>query len=165
MAMTVRTSRGGAILWVVLLASFLLLISLLFLLNARLRSTVDALEAENVQLATEGLPRLLSETDREAAAPRTAGLAPHQIRLLMRQGLSHPVEDLIADLMNHPELIPAEGALGGTMGFYSEKNIRILTDRYAFASFDDGHSAGYMLLRYHVHDGEIGWTVIDSYVE
>ncbi len=73
-------------------------------------------------------------------------------------------EGIINDLMKHPELIPYDGVLGGTMGFYDTEGIQVLSDRWVFAGFDDGHINGYMLLSYRNNDGKIYWEVIDSYL-
>lgn len=74
-------------------------------------------------------------------------------------------KDIINDLIKHPELIPYDGVLGGTMGFYDPEGIQVLSDRWVFAGFDDGHINGYMLLRYSSNDGKISWEVIDSYLD
>jgi len=73
-------------------------------------------------------------------------------------------DKIIADLLKHPELIPYEPVLGGEMGFFKE-NTKVLSDRWVFAYFEDGHIYGYMLLGYSIENGIIKWEVIDSYVE
>lgn len=84
---------------------------------------------------------------------------------LTRKGLKDPATEIVADLRKHPELIPYKGVLGGTMGFYYEGEIHILSSKWVLASFDDGHIAGIMLLKYEVSDdGKISWEVIDSYL-
>ena len=88
------------------------------------------------------------------------------ITKLKKAGLSDPEKDLIADLMHHRELIPYDGVMGGTMGFYSKQDIHILTSRWILASFEDGHIGGHMLLEYRVHPaGEIHWGVIVAYLD
>jgi len=74
-------------------------------------------------------------------------------------------KDIINDLMKHPKLIPYDGVLGGTMGFYDPEGIHMLSGRWVFAGFDDGHINGYMLLSYSIKDGKISWEVIDSYLD
>jgi len=82
------------------------------------------------------------------------------------EGLSIPVEDLAADLMQHPELIPYKGIMGGKMGFYSKKDIHVLTSRWVLAFFEDGHISGQMLLEYTVSpEGRIYWRVLSSYLD
>lgn len=94
------------------------------------------------------------------------GLTIWQIQRFKKKGLKDPVKDIIADLMKHNELIPYKGVLGGTMGFWSGKDIHILTPKWVFASFDDGHIGGYMLLEYKVsNEGKISWKVVASYLD
>lgn len=70
------------------------------------------------------------------------------------------------DLMDREDLIPFEGRLGGTMDFYTADAIEILSDRWVYARFDDGHVQGGMLLEYAVGaDGEINWRVIEARME
>lgn len=82
--------------------------------------------------------------------------------------MTKPVETnadiIISDLLKHPELIPYEPVLGGKMTFYKE-HTQVLSDKWVFAYFEDGHIVGHMLLGYSVHDGVISWEVIDSYVK
>lgn len=89
-----------------------------------------------------------------------------EIKQLKKKGLQNPIKDIITDLMKHKELIPYKGVLGGTMGFYNEEHIHVLTSKWVLASFADGHIAGKMLLEYSVSDnGKISWKVINSYLE
>jgi hypothetical protein len=88
-----------------------------------------------------------------------------KIAQLKIQGLSDPINDIIADLSKHNELIPFKGVLGGTMGFYDLEDI-IVTSNEVFAPFDDGHIVGYMLLKYQVSsEGKISWKVLDAYLK
>ena len=89
---------------------------------------------------------------------------PDVINPLKQQGFNGSLEDIINDLMEHNELIPYDGVLGGTMGFYDRDNIYVLSDKWVFAYFDDGHINGYMLLSYSINNGTISWKVIDSYL-
>jgi len=84
---------------------------------------------------------------------------------LQSRGLADPVEDIVADLQKHPELIPFEGHFGGTMDFY-DGCVLALTDRWVLASFEDGHNDGYILLRFDVGpDGDIRWERLAAYEE
>jgi len=80
------------------------------------------------------------------------------------KGFEGNVQDIINDLVRHDELIPYEGALGGKMGFYSEDRIYVLSDKWVFAYFEDGHAYGYMLLSYSIDNNKISWKIIDSYI-
>ncbi|NBF39711.1 MAG: hypothetical protein GVY14_04790 [Spirochaetes bacterium] len=70
------------------------------------------------------------------------------------------------DFMDREELIPFEGRLGGTMDFYDPESIYILSDRWVYAEFSDGHVQGGMLLEYTLEpDGEIRWRVLEARLE
>lgn len=74
---------------------------------------------------------------------------------LRRRGLSEPAAQLRDSLEAHPEIIPYDGVLGGTMRF---NEVDLLQPSFAFAEFDDGHIDGSMLLEYEVLDnGRIAW--------
>jgi hypothetical protein len=79
---------------------------------------------------------------------------------LKKKGLPDPESDLRRDLMGHPELIPMEGILGGTMGFV-EDSIALLSQQWVYAEFEDGHTGGCCLLSYEVGPGgHISWHVL-----
>lgn len=89
---------------------------------------------------------------------------PDIINSLKQRGFSGEVQEIISDLIKHNELIPYDGVLGGKMGFYSKEKIFVLSDKWVYAYFDDGHINGYMLLSYNVNNGNISWKVINSYL-
>ena len=76
------------------------------------------------------------------------------IEQLRQKGLTDPPRQLRDSLNAHPELIPFEPVLGGTMMF---DEIAVLQDPFVFANFDDGHIDGSMLLEYEVDSGRIHW--------
>jgi hypothetical protein len=85
------------------------------------------------------------------------------IERMQEKGLANPVQDIINDLKKHKELIPYKGSLGGTMNFYSDNKIWILTNHWVLAYFEDGHNGGYILLEYQVKKGgKITWKRIDA---
>ncbi|AKD01979.1 hypothetical protein POKO110462_21060 [Pontibacter korlensis] len=87
-------------------------------------------------------------------------LSQSDIQRLKRKGLKSPESDLMNDLSRKQnKLIPAEGVLGGTMAI---RDSRILNDRYALAYYEDGHTGGYLVLKYEVNNGNINWTVVDN---
>lgn len=70
------------------------------------------------------------------------------------------------DLINRPDIIPYEGRVGGTMKVYAKDAIYFVDDGLVVASFEDGHNAGTMTLRYTIaEDGSIDWQVISSECE
>ena len=79
-------------------------------------------------------------------------------------GTDDPIGHIKKDLIKRNDLIPFEGVLGGTMGFYDENRIHILNYRWVYAHFEDGHIGGEMLLEYDIsEDGKIKWNIIDFY--
>lgn len=87
-------------------------------------------------------------------------LSESDAQKLQQQGLKSPETDLMNDLnRKQGQLIPAEGSMGGSMAI---RDSRILNDRYALAYYEDGHSGGFLLLKYKVNNGNISWTVIDN---
>jgi hypothetical protein len=88
-----------------------------------------------------------------------------QVDDLRRQGVADPVPTLVADLQRHPKLIPYEGVLGGTMGFYDSTQIHVLNDRWVYAYFEDGHVSGYGLFEYSIGDsGQIEWKRVKEFM-
>lgn len=100
----------------------------------------------------------------EPTNPADPAACPDIAHNLKQQGFNGSVQDIIDDLVKHPELIPYDGVLGGKMGFYYKENIHVLTDKWVFAGFDDGHINGYMLLSYNIKNGAISWKALDSYL-
>ena len=79
---------------------------------------------------------------------------------LRRAGFAEPAESLRADLLRHPELIPAAGVLGGTKAFHPS-SIYLLPGRHVWAITEDGHIEHAMLLRYTVlRDTTLRWDVV-----
>ena len=81
---------------------------------------------------------------------------------------SHNVESpqiLIDDLMNHKEIIPTKGVLGGNMYWVSNSTV-VLNDKYVFSTYEDGHIMGYALLEYHFDEEHtIIWQVKNFFDE
>ena len=118
---------------------------------SRVAAAADSLQAAGGRPDTAG--GLVPGADGPAARP--PGLLANEVHLarLRRAGLRDPLADLRADLQAHPELIPVPSRLGGRMGFYSPDDIVLLNDRWVYAYFEDGHTAGSMLLEFDVREG------------
>ncbi|MBW2039986.1 MAG: hypothetical protein JRI46_10435 [Deltaproteobacteria bacterium] len=141
--------------WIVLSAILLALVFVLSFQYVRYK--------EGLQEAQKGEEALLKKLE---ALEGASLLRSWDVARLKNKGLSNPVEDLAADLMQHRELIPFEGVLGGTVGFYSKKDIHVLTSRWVLASFEDGHVGGRMLLEYRISPGgKISWKVLSAYLD
>ena len=147
-------SRGRRV-WVVLLAALLTVLVIVLFMYVRCGEQLAEAKREGEALQT----KLDALQSRSIVPQRDAGQ-------LKKQGFLKLEEDLATDLMHHRELIPYKGVLGGTMGFYSQKDIHVLTSRWVLAAFEDGHVGGHMLLEYAVSPGgEIQWKVISSYLD
>ena len=69
-------------------------------------------------------------------------------------------------LQEHPEIIPFDGVLGGTMGFYGESEIHLLAPNWVYAKFDDGHILGHGVFEYEIQkDKTLKWKVVRAELE
>jgi hypothetical protein len=160
------------IVWILITLALVISVLVLWRIHSTYDSRLaDALEWERAMtIQIEDVKDSLKETQEllQLEQKSSAGLPKlydWELKRLREKGLEDPVNDLIADLMEHPELIPYQGILGGQMGFYSANQIHVLTPKWVFASFDDGHMSGHMFLEYQVSPGgRISWRVVDSYI-
>lgn len=161
-----KALRIEALVWMLVMVAAIVLSTVLLLHNNRLEKELSQLQHDHQALTAEiaDLREQLSEARQDAH--NRPGLMDWEIEELRKKGLRGPVDDLISDLQEHPQLIPHGGVLGGTMAFGFPEKIHVLTDRWVLAYFEDGHIAGWMLLEYQVaRGGRITWRIIDSYVE
>ncbi len=92
------------------------------------------------------------------------GVSDFELRRLQRKGLRNPVFELLQDLAQRDDLIPAEAFFGGTMHIIPGEAY-VLTDRWVLAGFEDGHVRGNLWLEYDVdNDGRISWRVLGWYL-
>ncbi len=120
-------------------------------------------EAANVKAQVVGLQT--SVADLKATA-LTRSLNPRLIDEFKSKGLKDPLNDIVADLEQHNELIPYEGWHGSKMCFCFPSEIQVLNSKWVHAYFEDGYNCGYMLLAYQVEEGgKISWRVLDSTLE
>ncbi|HUV63327.1 MAG TPA: hypothetical protein VMW24_05470 [Sedimentisphaerales bacterium] len=126
--------------------------------NSRYKHQLERLERDNMEL--------VKQLDQVHEVPTAAlELFARDIQAMKKKGLNNPVAQIIADLKQHRELISYKGTLGGTMNFYDDGKIWILTKKWVLAYFEDGHIAGYLLLEYEVtQGGRIIWKTIASYL-
>ena len=84
---------------------------------------------------------------------------------MQKKGLKDPANDIVSDLKQNGKLIPYQPSMGGTMNFYDQSKIWILTGKWVLAYFEDGHNGGYVLLEYEVKaGGKIAWKIVTSYL-
>jgi hypothetical protein len=158
-----KAIRIEAILWLVVTAVAILLSVLLLARNAAHRADLLAIQAERDQLTAQVADLRARCEQYQKQALNLPGLLSWEIEELKKKGLKNPVADLVADLQRHPELIPHEAVLGGTMAFGFPEKMHVLTKHHVLAYFEDGHIGGWMVLEYSVaRGGRITWRVVDS---
>jgi len=90
-------------------------------------------------------------------------LPDYVVSAIAKHGYSKP-KKLLETLSDNNPLIPVEGVLGGTMRWWPESSA-LLTDKYAFANFEDGHILGYALLEYTFdEDNNVTWSILSYYM-
>ncbi len=83
-----------------------------------------------------------------------------EIRELQAKGLADPVNDLRNDLKSHPEIIPIAPSPTLRWGIGP---VALLSTKWAFAHYEDGHMLGNMLLEYDVQPGgKIHWKLLGA---
>jgi len=133
----------------------------------KLNDKLTQLEIENQNISQ----KLLQMNNHRSSLPEQSQVAESknliddfQLKKLVKKGLKDPINDLRNDLIQHPELIPYKGVLGGTVGFGEDPDsIIILNEKWILAVFSDGHFEGVMLLEFNILNNKIMWKVIDSY--
>ncbi|MFZ5817148.1 MAG: hypothetical protein ACOY93_17945 [Bacillota bacterium] len=128
-------------------------------------SKAEAQVLEQQQEIAELKGQLLAarSAGKEGGSPVVA-LTEGDLAELRAQGLQSPVADLIASLQQRSDLIPLASTLGGRMRFDPPERWTIAR-RWVIAPFSDGHTGGYLLLRYRVTGGTVEWTALDMLQE
>ena len=144
------------------IGAVLLLAAMLLWIRSDMQELTSWVNMQNEQL--EEIDALLDEAESRAQSigenrSSAITLPDYELRMLRGKGLENPVQDLKADLMANPNLIPYDPVLGGTMSFYSASDITILPGGWVYAIFEDGHVNGAVLLEYEVSEGNITWNV------
>lgn len=133
---------------------------------ATLRATADSLSAAYDSLKKNCAPapeeehngRFWMNQATRARENQWMLLHESEVRELQRKGLADPVNDLRADLRSHPEIIPVAPSSTLRWGIGS---VALLSTRWAYAEYEDGHFMGNMLLEYEVlPGGKIKWKVL-----
>jgi len=77
-----------------------------------------------------------------------------------RVRLADPVNDLRSDIKPHPELIPITPSPTLRWGIGP---VVLLSTKWAFAPYEDGHIMGHILLEYDVlSGGKIRWKILSA---
>lgn len=143
-----RTTARPALIWIVVTLLVAAYAGWLTMQTDRLREQTQAAHARERALVEQ--VQRLAFTGR-GAAPAAATQ-------------SSPPETLVRQLLRRPDLIPLQPVLGGTF-YFLEDSVVQLSDRYVYATVEDGHVRGHLLLR--IVDGADGlsFEVIDAYHE
>jgi hypothetical protein len=86
------------------------------------------------------------------------------IRRFQKRGLANPEEDIVNDLLKQNRLIQFDSHAGVNWRIDKNETI-ILSNKWVFTKFDDGHMLGSILLQYQVENGIITWEVISQYLD
>lgn len=153
------------------LAGFLVVLLILTIIITWIsQSRISNLVSENTSLVQENynlkssnmtLTEKVAALEADAKKEKSVLMEGLLERKLQESGIT--VEQLKADLLKQQDLIKHKPVLGGTM-FFTESGIRILTDKWVIAEFEDGHILGYALIKYKVVNGKINWSIMDSYI-
>ena len=69
--------------------------------------------------------------------------------------IENPEEFIVNSLKQHPDLIPLDPVLGGTMEF---RQIKVLTNDWVLGIYDDGHVQGKSIFSYNLTaDGQLNF--------
>lgn len=72
--------------------------------------------------------------------------------------ISEPEKFILDKLQDHPNLIPKEAVLGGTMRFTS---VHFVDDKLVVAEYEDGHILGKSIFRYAMNrDGKLIFSLV-----
>jgi len=156
-----------------LMVAALIVLAVLNLMN---KGRADRLEADNAILARK-LEQAQAEFSQRTQQEKQSGAVPGSppaspielfswdIQAMQKKGLKDPGNDIVSDLKQNGKLIPYQPSMGGTMNFYDQSKIWILTGKWVLAYFEDGHNGGYVLLEYEVKaGGKIAWKIVTSYL-
>lgn len=128
-----------------------------------LRAQLSALEARSDLLQAENQAlrdTVMQNSNWELLSDPVVRIPEVDMKRLRAQGLKDPANDLINDLVKHPDLIPLQPVLGGKMRF-SPGNLWVITEDWVIAFAEDGHRGARLLLRFSVQDGVITWSLVD----
>lgn len=97
-------------------------------------------------------------------AKTSSKLTRQTIREFQNTGLRNPEQDIIADLIKNPNLIPIKSGSADGMKFYDKKKIFVMSRNLVYAHFSDGSKNGAIILEYSItSDGRISWVPIKAY--
>lgn len=73
---------------------------------------------------------------------------------------ANPERRILQELGKHPELIPQDAVLGGTMQFVLQESV-VLNRHWVLAVFEDGHVRGQALFEYQIdEEAKFTWKIL-----
>jgi hypothetical protein len=136
----------------------------LFILERK--NTAD-LENKNLELKSdleEFKQKASDNTADQNDSKKLSKLQSWDIKRFQKKGLKNPENDILASLMKQTQLIKFEPQPGVSWRFDANETI-ILSNRWVFTKFDEGHMLGSMLLSYTVNNGSVAWEAISQYLD
>ncbi|MFJ7935062.1 hypothetical protein [Sporosarcina sp. NPDC096371] len=133
--------------------------------NKELTEKIKAENSSEVLRLNDEVARLQQQIQDLSESTKNEGQLDHLTASILQQlNYEGTEKDIIAELILHPELIPYDGILGGTMQLSAE-GAKVLSHEWIFAPFSDGHTLGHLLVEYKVNDGKLtDWKTIDTYI-
>jgi len=125
------------------------------------------LEKLNFALKAEIVKLNLAVKDNNSelnTSQKLSKLQSWDIKRFQKKGLTNPEDDILDNLTKQAQLIKFEPQPGVSWRFDKNETI-ILSNRWIFTKFDEGHMLGSMLLKYNVDNGSITWEVISQYLD
>ena len=123
-------------------------------------------QMEDTELMLDSLSRELSEykkTSDSLEALLERGVLATGFPVFYGPGfdsIENPEEYIANSLKEHPEKIPLDAVLGGTMQF---RQVQVLTEDWVLAVYDDGHVQGKSIFEYELQpDGSIEFSHVAS---
>ncbi len=120
---------------------------------------LPAAETPAVQTATGEPAKGLAEEEAEVTE-----LSSWQRERLRKLGYRNPEEELVAELIERPDLLPPIGQVGGTP-YFVPGQTHLLTDRWVLATFEDGHVRGRALFAFEPTETGLDWRLVSWYLE
>ena len=188
----IKIKEQAMLIFIILVLALTIVITLLFMYNdkaASLEEANDQIESLNRDIITkDGEISALNKTKEDLIAQiaksavdqdskiaelndimkalqkNSFELPDYVVSSLAKHGYNEP-KLLLETLTENNDIIPVEGVLGGTMRWWPQASM-ILTEKYAFGNFEDGHILGYALLEYTFDDADnVKWRILNYYMD
>jgi hypothetical protein len=144
----------------VALIAALAIVTVWWQLSERRARALDRDLVREVAIA-DSIAKAARTLDRPMAARRDSEV---ELARLRRRGVANPAHAIREALARHPELVPFKGVQGGRM-FFDTTSVTLLPGGWVYATFEDGHVAGYAILEAEVEGEGIRLKPLAAYVD